>query len=508
MKQAAIWERIDALKPWKDNPRKNKGAINHVAESIRRFGFASPIIARSDDKVIIAGHTRFEAAKKLGLDSVPVRYLDLDPADSRLLALADNKIGEIAEWDEEKLEKVMQELLDEGLSLDGIGWSDDELNKIVDELKQEEIEEDEVPEADEEGEPDSKLGEVYELGEHRLMCGDSTLPETWEKLMQGENADLVLCDPPYGMGKEKDGVLNDNLYNKKLDSFQDLWVNAIKDVHTENASFYVWGNTYDLWRWYFSSPEIKRLDAYFRNEIVWNKNYGMGQNSQQHRMYPTVTERCLFFIIGAQKLSDNADNYWSGWDPIRLYLLEQRKIMGWSIEEMKRAVGHSDKSRDHWTSTSQWNMPTKKVYLALQKAAKEQAFKKEYQAFKKEYDELKKEYDELKKEFMDSRSYFDNTHEIMSDVWDYERVKGEEREGHPTPKPVQMFGRIIKTSCAKNKIVIDAFGGSGTTLIAAAQTKRRARLVELDPKYCDVIRRRWTQYAKDHDLEVGKGGLE
>jgi len=388
-KEAAIWERVDALKPWTDNPRKNKGAIEHVAESIKRFGFASPIIARAEDKTIIAGHTRYEAAKKLGLDSVPVRYLDLDPADSRLLALADNKIGEIAEWDEEKLEKVMQELLEEGLSLDGLGWNDDELSKIVDELKQEEIEEDEVPEADEEGEPDSKLGEVYELGEHRLICGDSTLSETWDKLMQGERADMVFTDPPYGiafnaMRKDYGGIKND----KTAEEAENVIISFLR-LH-EIKTGYICCD----WR---SLPSIlKSLDAVsikYKACIVWDKKRGV----------------------------QNLDKYYK----------QHEMIIYWG----------------------------------------------EYGGHKT----------------------------LRGDVW---QIPRDFKPDHPTPKPTELIRYAIEDSIQKNNIVIDAFGGSGSTLIAAAQTKRRARLVELDPKYCDVIRKRWTQYAKDNNLEVGTGGLE
>ena len=119
---AAIWEDIDNLVAWDKNPRHNQAAIQSVADSIRRFGFASPIIARMADKMVIAGHTRLLAAKRLNLEKVPVRYLDLDPADARMLALADNKIGEIADWDNDKLMEVLEELRQEGQDVDSLGF--------------------------------------------------------------------------------------------------------------------------------------------------------------------------------------------------------------------------------------------------------------------------------------------------------------------------------------------------------------------------------------------------
>lgn len=128
---AAQWVPIDDLEPWPGNPRANDAAVAEVAESIRRFGFASPIIAREEDRQVIAGHTRLKAARLLGLDRVPVRLLDIDPADARLLALADNKLGEIATWDDSLLSDVLRELEAEGESLAGIGWSDDDLAELL-----------------------------------------------------------------------------------------------------------------------------------------------------------------------------------------------------------------------------------------------------------------------------------------------------------------------------------------------------------------------------------------
>ena len=125
---SAIWEDISALKEWEENPRHNSEAIEHVAKSIKRFGFGAPIIARKADGMIIAGHTRFQAALKLKLEKVPVRYLDLDPADAKLLAIADNKVGEIATWNDDLLRITLSELKDKGL--EGVGFSDDELNDL------------------------------------------------------------------------------------------------------------------------------------------------------------------------------------------------------------------------------------------------------------------------------------------------------------------------------------------------------------------------------------------
>lgn len=128
---AASWEDISELKEWDQNPRNNQNAIQKVADSIKRFGFASPIIARKADGMIIAGHTRYKAAQYLKLTKVPVRFMDLDPADSKLLALADNKIGEIAEWNDDLLKSILQDLKDDEIDLSNIGFSDDELNKIL-----------------------------------------------------------------------------------------------------------------------------------------------------------------------------------------------------------------------------------------------------------------------------------------------------------------------------------------------------------------------------------------
>ena len=194
---AAEWMPLDALSPWAENPRRNDKAVAKVAESIKRFGFASPIIVREEGMEIIAGHTRWAAAKKLGLDRVPVRTLKLDPAEARLLALADNKLGEVAEWDDDQLRKLLAEVSKDDAEL--AGWGQDELDALMGEasIVEGQTDPDDAPEAP--AVPRSVLGDVWLCGKHRVMCGDSTKAGDVGRLMAGAKADLLLTDPPYGI---------------------------------------------------------------------------------------------------------------------------------------------------------------------------------------------------------------------------------------------------------------------------------------------------------------------
>jgi len=196
---AATWEAIDSLTPWAQNPRNNDDAVEQVAESIRRFGFASPIIARAADRSVIAGHTRLKAAQQLGLDLVPVRFVDLDEDEARALALADNKLNEIATWDEAGLAEVMRELEQTGLDLAGLGWQSDELDALLSEMES-------TPEAPATAPTDAlpeappaltSPGEVISLGRHTLTCGDCV--EMMRALPEG-SVDAIVTDPPYGIG--------------------------------------------------------------------------------------------------------------------------------------------------------------------------------------------------------------------------------------------------------------------------------------------------------------------
>jgi len=218
-------------------------------------------------------------------------------------------------------------------------------------------------------------------------------------------------------------------------------------------------------------------------------------------MFAMLDEKCLFVMKGVQGFNNNADNYFEGWEPIRDYLLEQRLKANWDIPTMKRIAGHSDLYRDHWTCKSQWNMPTKEVYLTFQKWCIENNI----DAFKKEYEELKKEYEELKKKYYSTRAYFNNTHDLMTNIWNFIREK-DRSHGHATPKPIPLCERVIKSSCPENGLVLDFFLGSGSTMVAAHQLKRRCFGMELEPKYCQVIIDRMRKL--DSSLIIKRNGME
>lgn len=209
---AAVWVHPKTLKPWAKNPRKNDGEpVNKVAESIKRFGFAAPIVARTATREIIAGHTRWKAAAKLNLDRVPVRFLDISEREAHLLALADNRLGELAEWDDSVLHEILA-----GYDVADIlmaGWDEKAMRVLERAAKGEsEIVEDDVPEPPKN--PVTKPGDLWVLGKHRLVCGDSTNAKVADLSTGGATAACVFTDPPYGMSYKgthfgKGGLDND-----------------------------------------------------------------------------------------------------------------------------------------------------------------------------------------------------------------------------------------------------------------------------------------------------------
>jgi len=297
------------------------------------------------------------------------------------------------------------------------------------------------------------------------------------------------------MGKESEGIANDNLYREKLDLFQMYWWQSCRPHMDNNASAYIWGQADDLWRlWYCGGlRDSERLTM--RNEIVWEKQGAQGIGSDAHRMYPTASERCLFFMLGEQGFNVNADNYWEGWTPIVEYLEKSRQMMGWSIKDTKRIAGHSEKSGCHWFDKSQWSMPTREVYEAWQKAARD------YDAFKRDYDAFKRDYDELKRDFYATRAYFDNGHENMTEVWHFPRVSGDERMGHATPKPVKMMERVVESSTPEGAAVLVPFLGTGPEMVACQNLRRKCFGVDVDAGYVALVLERMSQAFPGIEIE-------
>lgn len=385
---------LEQLVPYARNARTHSETqVAQIAGSIAEFGFVNPVLVGGDN-IIIAGHGRVMAAKKLGLKTVPTIKLDhLTENQRRALVIADNKIAENAGWDEELLRLELQNLADEDFDLDLLGFDDVELDDLLTSLDDDEAAalDENIPEVQEN--PVSRTGDIWIMGEHRLLCGDSTSEADMKKLMAGELADMVFTDPPYNVnygdtakdklrskGGAKAGrkIMNDNLG----DDFEAFLTAACKNMlaHTKGALYIC-----------MSSSELDTLQSAFRNAggkwstfIIWAKNtFTLGRSDYQRQYEP---------ILYGWK--DGNDRYWCG----------------------ARDQGH---------------------------------------------------------------------------VWFYN--KPQKNDLHPTMKPVDLVVRGIKNSSKTLDIVLDPFGGSGSTLIAAEHTGRQARLIELDPKYVDVIVRRWQE---------------
>jgi hypothetical protein len=264
------------------------------------------------------------------------------------------------------------------------------------------------------------------------------------------------------------------------------WWQVFRKHTDDNGSAYIWGNAEDLWRlWYVGGlKDSERLT--FRNEIAWDKSHGQGMESGQHRMFPTASERCLFFMLGEQGFNNNADNYWDGWEPIRSYLDNERRKSGLTTAQCNEICGKQNMTQSAFTRGG-FRLILKEDYEKLRAACNGDAFKREH--------------DDLKREFYETRAFFDNTHDNMTDVWDFTRVTGEERHGHATPKPVAMIERAVKSSAPKDSLVVEPFLGSGSTLIACEKTNRVCYGMEIAPNYCDVIRKRWAEFVHGKDCD-------
>lgn len=453
---------------------------------------------KSQKAAIAAGIKRVRVVETTGDELVAVKRtdVDIDSAEGRKMAYLDNLTTQVnLTWDETELEAVQADV--EGFEVADFGFDIEELPQVVmptdkqgegEGKPQTEVKEDDF-DPDARYETKVKAGEVWQLGEHRLMCGDSTDADAVAKLMNGERADLVFTDPPYGMKKESEGVLNDNLNFDDLLEFNKRWIPLTFANLKDNGSWYCWGIDEPLMDIYSNilRPMQKRNEITFRNFITWKKesdNPTMlynGACSDGFRKYYS-NEKCLFVMNGVQGFNINSDNYFDGWEPIRSYLADEAQRVGLTTNKQLQEICGVGMFA-HWFTKSQWGLITEEHYKELQEFYKGQAFTKDY-------DRIKKDYDRIKKEWYETRAYFDAQPQNV-DVWVYDVAPQEERTGHATPKPLALCARGIKTSSREGEIVLDVFGGSGSTMIACEQLGRKCRMMELDPHYCTVIIARW-----------------
>ena len=380
---------VSELIPYVKNSRTHSDEqVAQIAASIKEFGWTNPILIDGNNG-IIAGHGRLMAARKLGHDKVPtIELKDLTETQKKAYIIADNRLALNAGWDNEMLTIELNDLLADGFALEILGFDTKELDALLEpEMVEGLTDEDEVPPLPEE--PKTKLGDIYQLGNHRLMCGDSTSIDAVDKLMDGQKADMVFTDPPYGVnydgGHAVKGKRREKLKNDATPEIYDGVMPIIYLASKDGAAVYLW----------FSDSKSAAVTAAVtaagyevRNTLIWNKN--VAQFGAIGAQYKSKHEPCLYCF------KKGYAPYWAG--------------------------------------------PNNEV-----------------------------------------------------SVWDIKRCP--KNEHHPTQKPVELAERAFGNSSKASDTVLDLFGGSGSTLIACEKQNRHARLMELDPKYCDVIVKRWEDFT-------------
>ena len=377
MKQQIEYLETEKLIPYARNSRTHSDEqVQQIMGSIKEFGFTNPVLVDGDG-VIIAGHGRTMAAQRLGMKEVPcLRLAYLTEAQKRAYVIADNKLALNAGWDDEMLALELRNLRDEDFDLSLTGFDDDELASLLAEAVAEGlVDEDAVPDAPEQ--PVTVEGDVWLLGRHRLMCGDSTSIDAVERLMDGRKADMVFTDPPYGV--DYDGINNDDragLDGLLRGAFANYFATA-----KSGAAIYVFHS--DKCADIFHSAF--REFFHFSSMVIWAKN----SLTLSRTDYQSQHEPCLYGWM-----SGGAHTFYG----------DRKQVSVWRFDK--------------------------------------------------------------------------------------ERV-----DGHTTPKPVALIERAISNSSKGGDMVADLFGGSGSTLIACEKTSRDCRMMELDPKYCDVIIKRWQDFT-------------
>lgn len=409
---------IDLIKPYERNAKKHpKSQVKQIAESIKEFGFSQPIVV-DQDNVVIVGHGRLEAAKLLDYAAVPVLQLDLTEEQAKAYRLADNKLNE-SDWD---MKLVIEELKELSLPmLDLTGFSRD---LVIDNDDQDDV----VPGAP--STPRSKTGDVYHLGPHILVCGDSTMPGTYESLLGNAQADMVFTDPPYnvaysGRGKDTSRTIeNDDMSDVAFDNFLESFFKAVTPNAKGGAGWYVFHSSSTQHQF---SRAMEMFGLEIRSQLIWNKpTASMGWGDYRWKHEP--------FFYGGKK--DTKITFYG--DRTNSTIIDFHKSEADLIAFIKR-----EKGAELAGKTTIWTMKR------------------------------------------------DPLSEYV----------------HPTQKPVELITYAIVNSSKEGDLVLDPFGGSGSTIIACIKTKRVARSIEMDPTFVDIIVQRFVNFTRGA-YPVLKNGVE
>ncbi len=408
MKEAKkeIMVKLSDIKPYKKNAKQHpKKQVDQIAFSIENYGFNQPLVLDLKN-VIIVGHGRFEASKKLGLDEAPCYIVNLPADKAKEYRLADNKTNE-SDWDQELLIEALKEI-DEKI-VESMGFDLDLVKDIAEDDFNSQEEYDKIDE------PVAKLGEIYQLGRHRLMCGDSAKREDMKKLMDGKLGRMIFTDPPYNVDYKSPGgldydskkyggsggkIFNDNKTDEDCVAFYTDVLKNLYEFSTDDVTIYWWFANKNN---HLNREAFDNADWHMSQIVIWLKNSMVFSRGQDyHRMY----EPCM---------------------------------MGWK----RKKVHYKNKKINNLKDVHNLD--------------------------------------------------YEDFHEML-DVW-YERRDSTQHYVHPTQKPLRLPERALKKNSKKDDIVIDLFGGSGSTLMACDQKDRSCYSMELDPKYVDVIIKRWEEYT-------------
>lgn len=317
------------------------------------------------------------------------------------------------------------------------------------------------------------------------MCGDSSNPMHFEKLMEGAAADLLFCDPPYGMGFESRGVLGDNENREGIVAFAKKWF-PLALGHTKTpGSIYCFGTDIgllDLWNGVFA-PLEKEKKLFLRNLLTWDKGSCPGMCSAEMKKFPVADEKLFFFTNAKPTTSEmrTASDFFEADEPFRAYFAKELEKTGFTMKEL---VAMSTSSISHWKSKSEWGFPAEGTYIKLREALAQRGID-----FAPAYYDQRKAYYDTRRAFF-GRAFFDCSFSAFTNVLKIGRVQPSVRGrhgGHPNCKPYQLLELLLRAACPKGGIVLDPFAGSGTTLLVAEKLGMTCYAMEKSVRWCDVI---------------------